>query len=192
VKGKDFFMALGTWWSGDSLPNLPTLPSFSILLSTDTQLISELTTLSLPEVEARFQNGNHIYLAFLEQIPVAYGWLADQTGSIDEIHLSFALPPRDCYLWDFLTLPAWRGRGVYPHFLQAIIRQEQVNIDRFWIMYVPGNHVAARSISKAGFIFVGDLIFTNNQISGITLFDTSERAHAGAALLNLPVVPNSK
>ncbi len=184
-------MALGTWWNGDPLPDLPTLPSFSTLLSTDTQLISQLTTLSQPEIDARLQNGNRIYLAFLEQTPVAYGWLADRAGCIDEIHLAFTLPPRNGYLWDFLTLPAWRGRGIYPHFLQAIIRQEQDNIDRFWIMYVPGNQTAAHSISKAGFFFVGELAFAHDRVSGITLFNTSARAYAGAALLNLPIIANN-
>lgn len=181
-------MALGTWWNGDSLPDLPTLPSFSTCLSTDIQLITRLTTLSQQEIEARFQSHNRVYLAFLDQTPVAYGWIADRTGSIDEIHLAFMLPPRNRYLWDFLTLPTWRGRGIYPHFLQAIIHQEQHDVDRFWIMYVPGNNTAARSISKAGFLFVGELTFTQNYASGITLFNTTERAYAGAMLLNLPIV----
>lgn len=185
-------MALGTWWNGDSLPDLPTLPSFSASLSTDTQLIARLTTLSQQEIETRFQSDNRAYIAFLDQTPVAYGWVADRAGGVDEIHLSFTLPPRNRYLWDFLTLPAWRGRGIYPHFLQAIIRQEQHDVDRFWIMYVPSNHAAAHSISKAGFLFVGELAFTDRYVSGITLFNTTEKAHAGAALLNLPIVTEDK
>src|ERR1700738_1087384 len=128
-------MALGTWWTRDPLPDLPALPSFSVCLSTDMQLIARLTKLSHQEIGARFPDSNHIYLAFLGQGSVAYGWLAEQFGGVDEIHLSFKLPLNNCYLWDFLTLPAWRGRGIYPHFLQTIIRQEQHRIDRFWIMY---------------------------------------------------------
>jgi GNAT superfamily N-acetyltransferase len=151
-----------------------------------------LTTLSHQEIKARFQSNNRIYLAFLDQTPVAYGWIADHVGSIDEIHLSFTLPPRNRYLWDFLTLPLWRGRGIYPHFLQAIIRQEQHDTDRFWIMYVPGNNTAAHSISKAGFLFVGELTLTKNYVSGITLFNTTERAYAGATLLNLPITNTDK
>ncbi len=185
-------MALGTWWHGDPLPDLPTLASFYSCLSTDMQLIARLTTLSQQEIEARFQSGNRVYLAFLNQTPVAYGWVADRTGSVDEIHLSFTLPPRNCYLWDFLTLPVWRGRSIYPHFLQTIICQEKHTVDRFWIMYVPGNDIAARSISRAGFSFVGELTFTQNYVSGITLFNTTERAQAGATLLNLPLVVENK
>ncbi len=185
-------MALGTWWNGDLLPDLPALPAFSACLSTDTQLIAHLTTLSQQEIEARLQSDNRVYLAFLSQTPVAYGWVADKAGSVDEIHLSFTLPPRNRYLWDFLTLPAWRGRGIYPHFLQAIIHQEQHDVDRFWIMYVPSNTTAAHSISKAGFHFVGELTFTGNSVSGIALFNTTERAYAGAALLNLPTTIQDK
>jgi len=183
-------MALGTWWNGDPLPKLPALASFTAQRSTDKQRIAQLTSLSLQEIEARFQSGNHIYLAFLDQTPVAYGWLANRVGSVDEIQLSFTLPTRNCYLWDFLTFPTWRGHGIYPHFLQEIIRQEQQSIDRFWILYAPGNDTAAHSISKAGFLFVGELTTTYGHVSGITLFDASERAFTGAALLNLPVVPH--
>ncbi len=185
-------MALGTWWNGDPLPSLSTLPAFSACLSTDTQLISRLTTLSPQEIEARLQSNNHVYLAFLDQTPVAYGWVANRVGGVDEIHLSFTLPPRNRYLWDFLTLPAWSGRGVYPYFLQAIIRQEQHAVDRFWIMYAPGNNAAAHSISKAGFVFVGELVFTQNYVSGITLFNTTEHAYAGATLLNLSIITETK
>lgn len=185
-------MALGTWWNGDPLPDLPILPSFSAGLSTDTQLIARLSTLSQQEIEARFQSNNRAYIAFLDQVPVAYGWIADQAGSVDEIRLSFMLPPRNRYLWDFLTLSAWRGRGIYPHFLQAIVHQEQHDVDRFWIMYVPGNDVAAHSISRAGFHFVGELTFTQNYVSGIALFNTTERALAGATLLGLPIVAEDK
>ncbi|GAC1362629.1 MAG: hypothetical protein NVS2B12_05160 [Ktedonobacteraceae bacterium] len=180
-------MALGTWWTGDPLPDLPALPSFSVCLSTDVQLITRLTKLSYQEIEVRFQNGNHIYLAFLGHVPVAYGWLANQFGGVDEIHLSFTLPFGNCYLWDFLTLPDWRGRGIYPHFLQAIIRQEQHRVERFWIMYAPGNDTAARSISRAGFHFVGELTITQGYASGIILFNTTERAYIGATMLGLPI-----
>ena len=38
--------------------------------------------------------------------------------------LSWPLGPQDRHLWDFVTLPAYRGRGVYPHLLQAILRAE--------------------------------------------------------------------
>ncbi|GAC1454953.1 MAG: hypothetical protein PVSMB2_05400 [Ktedonobacteraceae bacterium] len=181
-------MALGTWWRGDTLLDLPVLQSFSARISTDKALIAKLNTLSVQEVATRMQNGNHAYLAYLEEIPVAYGWVATHSAGVREIQLSFTLPPQNSYLWDFQTLPEWRGRGIYPHFLQAIMKQEMPLTERFWILYEPGEIAAEKSIRKVGFLFVGELVLTKGHVSGITLFNNSERAHIGATLLNLPVV----
>jgi GNAT superfamily N-acetyltransferase len=178
-------MALGCWWRGDPLPDLPSLQGFSTLIATDTQLVTHLTGLSQQEIEARFQHGHHAYIAFIEQVPVAYGWVAERTAGVREIQLSFTLSAQNRYLWDFQTFPAWRGRGVYPHFLQTIVRQEMA--ERFWILYQPGNTAAVHSIEKAGFHFVGELVLSKGRVCAIELFEGGERAVAGAAFLNLPV-----
>ncbi len=107
-------MALGTWWRGDALPDLPPLSSFSIRITEDKQLLSTLNNLSLQEVDNRLQTGNHAYFAFVDETLVAYGWVATQNGGVREIQLSFTLAPQNRYLWDFQTLPEWRGRGIYP------------------------------------------------------------------------------
>ncbi len=181
-------MALGTWWRGDALPALPTLPSFSIRITTDKALLAKLNDISLQEVDSRFQTGNHAYLAFIEETPVAYGWVGTQSGGVREIRLSFTLTPQNRYLWDFQTLPEWRGRGIYPHFLQAILRAEMHIAERFWILYAPGNDAAEHSIRKAGFLLLGELVLTKGRVTGFTLFDKSERALEGAAFLELPAV----
>ena len=181
-------MALGTWWVGDPLPDLPPLSAFSISLSTDIQRIASLTKLAHREIEARWRNGNYLYLAFLEETPVAYGWVATKKAGVREIGLAFTLPPHNRYLWDFQTFPAWRGQGIYGHFLQEIVRTEFYLVDRFWILYEPNNDAAARAISKAGFVFVGELALTQGRVSGIQIFIEGERASAGADLLNLPIV----
>ena len=142
--------------------------------------------MSVQEVDTRLQNGNHAYLAFLQETPVAYGWVATQSAG--EIGLSFTLPQHNSYLWDFQTLPEWRGRGIYPHFLQEILLQEMNTVERFWILYKPGEIAAEKSIRKAGFLFLGELVLTKGQVSGISLFNRDERARIGADVLNLPVV----
>jgi GNAT superfamily N-acetyltransferase len=140
---------------------------------------------SASRVEARLQHGHHAYIAYITETPVAYGWVAERTAGVREIQLSFTLSARNLYLWDFQTFPAWRGRGVYPHFLQTIVRQEMA--ERFWILYEPGNAAAAHSIEKAGFHFVGELVLCEDRVSAIELFEDGERAVAGATLLGLPV-----
>jgi GNAT superfamily N-acetyltransferase len=181
-------MPFATWWRGDPLPDLSALPTFSAHPSTDVHLMARLTNLSLQTIEARFQAGHHLYIAFLDKDPVAYGWVATQQGGISEFQFSFAVPPGNIYLWDFLTLPQWRGRGIYPRLLQSIIQQEAL-IDYFWIGYEPGNDASARGISKAGFRFVSDLVISpQGRVVGLTLFEESERAQVSAAVFNLPVV----
>ena len=181
-------MALGTWWRGDALPALPALPSFSIHTTQDKQLLSKLNNLSLQEVDNRFQAGNHAYLAYIGETIVAYGWVATQSAGVNEISLSWTMASQNRYLWDFQTLPEWRGHGIYPHFLQAILRAETPLAERFWILYAPGNEAAEHSIRKAGFQFLGELVLTHGRVTGLTLFEKSERAIEGAAFLQLPVV----
>lgn len=180
-------MTFATWWRGDTLPNLSPLPTFSAHLSTDTQLIAHLSQRSPQVIASRFQEGNQLYLAFMGEIPAAYGWMATQEGGITDLQLSFAIPSGNSYLYNFRTLPEWRGRGIYPHLLQAIILQEQL-VDRFWIGYLPDNEASGRGIRKAGFHVVSDLVLVDGHVSGMTLFESSERAQASAAFFHLPVV----
>jgi GNAT superfamily N-acetyltransferase len=180
-------MALGTWWRGDPLPKLPALPAFTIRTATDTQLIKQLNRLSEEDFNNRLRTGNHAYIAYLQETPVAYGWVGIQGGGVREIQLTFTLPPNNRYLWDFETLPEWRRRGIYAHFLQAIIQQESNLAERFWLLYEPGNDAASHSIQNAGFEFVGELTMTSEHTLGLMLFNKSARAYAGAAILALPI-----
>ncbi|GER86300.1 hypothetical protein KDW_04620 [Dictyobacter vulcani] len=180
-------MTFATWWRGDSLPCLSPLPIFSAHLSTDTQLVARLSNHSPQAIATRFQMGNRCYLAFMGEVPVAYGWMATQQGSISALQLSFAIPSGNSYLYNFQTFPEWRGRGIYPHLLQDIIHQERF-VQRFWIGYLPDNEASGRGIRKAGFHMVSDLVVSGDRVAGITLFESSERAQASADVFHLPVI----
>ena len=78
--------------------------------------------------------GHQTYVAFVEQTPVGYGWMATQQASIGELGLQFALPETDRYLWDFATLPEWQGYGIYPRLLQHILMQQSSTVERIWII----------------------------------------------------------
>src|SRR5215207_8863437 len=117
-------MPFATWWRGDPLPELPSLPSFAARRVGDRAAIVRLTSLPEPIVEARIATEHDLFIATLADEQVGYGWLARRAGGIDELDFSFELPAGNAYLWDFVTLPAWRGRGVYPHLLQAILKAE--------------------------------------------------------------------
>jgi len=180
-------MPWATWWRADPLPALSPLQTFSVSGEASTPLLARLAHRSEQEIITRLQTGHHPYLAFIADTPVGYGWVALQEGEIAELKFSFPIPARNAYLWDFLTLPAWRGRGLYPRLLQAILQQEQ-RVDRFWIGYEPGNDVSAHGIKKAGFHVIGNFVYAEGRVCGLALSGSPERAQACAAVFHLPIV----
>ncbi len=181
-------MALATWWSGDPLPPLAPLPDFRARATADTALLARLAALDPAEVADRLAGGHRPYVATLGDTPAAYGWVAGAGATIGELGVSFTLPRGDRYLWDFATLPAWRGRGLYPHLLRAIIAAESPPAARLWIIHAPENPASARGIVKAGFAPVGDLSFRAAGGAGFRPFDDPGRARVGAALLGVPLL----
>jgi GNAT superfamily N-acetyltransferase len=119
-------------------------------------------------------------------MPVAYGWSASDAALIAEIGLAFGIAPGNRYLWDFATLPAWRGRGIYPRLLQAILGQETGEVDRFWIGHLPMNHSSARGIQAAGFRCVGTIHASSERRPALVPAGTATRAPVTTALLNTP------
>ena len=140
-----------TWWRGDELPALPALAGFKVEPTLDRQLLADLHHLNIQTIAARIRAGSQPYVAFLHETPVAYGWSATKTAGIEEVGLEWPLSPADRNLWDFVTLEAWRGRGIYPQLLQAILRLEVNEAQRFWIGHRADNNASKRGILKAGF-----------------------------------------
>jgi hypothetical protein len=147
-----------------------------------------LNRLSPKEVQARWQAGHRPYIASMFGEPAAYGWVATRGASIGELGLAFALPPGNRYLWDFATLPAWQGRGLYPRLLRAILTQEAPVAERFWIIHAPENLPSGAGMGKAGLLPVGQLSFCPDGSVGLAPLGPSERAQAGAALLGVPLI----
>ena len=150
------------WGRCDPRPALPRLPRFSAGVTDDERLVAALADLDLAEVLARAQTGHRPYVAWIAGVPVAYGWSATHQATIGEVGLRFEVPVANRYLWDFATLPSWRGRGVYPQLLQAILAHE-AGAEQLWIGHVPANLASARGIVKAGFRRVGVI----NRVPGV-------------------------
>jgi GNAT superfamily N-acetyltransferase len=181
-------MALATWWAFDPLPPLRPLSRFYVQTPDDDQLIASLSGISVQETQQRRAHGHRPYIAHLHGRPVAYGWSAHRTATIGELGLTFTLPPGNRYLWDFATLPAWQGRGVYPHLLRAILSQEWPDAERFWIIYAPENLPSGAGMHKAGFTIVGELSFQSDSRVALAPAGDAIRAEAGAALLGVALL----
>lgn len=65
---------------------------------------------------------------------------------------AFRLRAREAYVHYCLTAPEHRGRSVYPHALQTILRTELAGeVSRVWIACARANQNSVRGILKAGF-----------------------------------------
>jgi GNAT superfamily N-acetyltransferase len=174
------------WWRGDPAPFLPPLPGLSIAAVADIGLLAALAGIDAAEARERLRRRHQPWLARIAGEPVGWGWLAAGEASIGELGITRRLPPGDRYLWDFTTLPAWRGRGVYPRLLQAMIAANP-DVARFWIGHDLPNLASARGIAKAGFQDVG--VLYRRADGGFALEPTGsrERAAAAAALFGVPI-----
>jgi GNAT superfamily N-acetyltransferase len=171
------------WWQGDALPELPPLPGFVAGPADDDRALVVLTGCDVAEVVGWRAAGQRSYLARVAGEAVGCGWSTWDKVKIGEIGLAFTLPPGDRYLWGFVTAERWRGQGIYPLLLQAILRHEGAEQCRYRIGHTPDNASSARGILKAGFGRVGDVY---RRPDGRFVLDPAgpiERARAGAALL---------
>ncbi|HRQ38657.1 MAG TPA: GNAT family N-acetyltransferase [Chloroflexota bacterium] len=147
-----------TWWRGDELPLLPRLPDFRCERIADVPLLSKLHNLEPAKIEARLNDANTAYVAYIEDQPVGYGWSGANSVGVGSMFWPITSPDRG--LWDFFTLEDARGRGVYPQLLQAILRSEQYEAEKFWIGHRVDNYASKRGIEKAGFQQVNFVVAT--------------------------------
>ena len=178
-------IVFSAWCRGDPTASMAHLPGFAAEPASDYGLIAQMARLDLGEVLARVRGGHRPYIARLGGAPVAYGWATTRRASIGELGLDFAIPAGNCYLWDFATLPAWRGIGIYPRLLHAILSRESVEAARFWIGHVDGNSASMRGIIKAGFDLTGAAEWRLGHQLTFTAKEQSARARACAELLGL-------
>lgn len=144
---------------GDPVPTIDALPGLVVRRERDAAVMATLQGRAEPEMTSRFAAGQRAYVAWRDAAPAAWGWVATRTADIGELGSSFAIPAGERYLWNFVTLPSHRGLGIYPRLLDAIVRAESAEAERFWIAYAPENHASGAGIRKAGFTALAELSF---------------------------------
>ena len=152
-------MPFATRHRDDHMPQLEALSGFNVRVESRPELMARLQRRSVEDISRRFADGHKAYVAYVNEEPAAFGWVATRTAHIGELNASIQLPSDERYLWNFVTLEAFRGRGIYPRLLQAIVREESVTATRFWIAYAPENHASGTGIRKAGFTTLAELSF---------------------------------
>ena len=156
-------MSLAARHRDDPAPALAPLPGFTVRREQRAAAMATLQGRTGAEVAARFAAGHRAYVARRDGEPVAWGWVATRSAHIGELGSTFAIASGERYLWNFVTIAAHRGLGIYPRLLEAIVRAESADeaepAERFWIAYAPENHASGAGIRKAGFAAVAELSF---------------------------------
>lgn len=169
----------------DPVPHLDPLPGLDVRREVDAEVMAALQGRTAAEMQRRLAEGHRAYVARRDGEPAAWGWVATRSAAIGELGSAFALPHGERYLWNFVTLAAHRGLGVYPRLLQAIVRAESRDAQRFWIAYAPENHASGAGIRKAGFVALAELSF--DAAGRAALRDlTPGGARVAARVLGLP------
>lgn len=174
------------WWRGDPLPPLSPVPDVAMSPSSDEALVATVTGIEIEAVRERMDLGHRPWLARIGNEPAGWGWVASREAGIAELDIAITLPLGERYLWDFVTVPKRRGRGVYSALLRTILTQE--GADRYWIGHDEGNTASARGVAKVGFREVGAVLRTEDGQMTFVPESPTDRAGAAAALLGLPVI----
>lgn len=149
-------MALALRNSSEPAPMLAPLAGLVVTQETNPAVLALIQDRPVEAIAARFADGHRAYVAWLDNVPAAFGWIATRSASIGEFGMRFTLPQGERYLWNFVTLPSHRGLGIYPRLLDAIVQREAVGIERFWVAYAPENHASGSGIRNAGFRLVAE------------------------------------
>ena len=144
----------------DDVHDIPgELPGLTIRVEERAHVMAALQGREEMEMHRRMREGHRAYVASLNGVDAAFGWVATVRATIGEIHSDFDIPEGERYLWNFVTLPAFRGKGIYPRLIEGIVRQEAREAERFWVAYAPENFASGAGIERAGFRTVAQISF---------------------------------
>jgi GNAT superfamily N-acetyltransferase len=143
----------------DPTPTLAPLAGLAVRREENADRRAALQRRDASEIQRRFDAGHRAYVAFLHGAPAAFGWVATESAEIGELASVFTIPRGERYLWNFVTLESYRGLGIYPRLVDAIVRAEAREAEQFWIAYAPENHASGSGVRRAGFTALAELAF---------------------------------
>lgn len=111
------------------------------------------------EIRKRFESGRRCYTAWVEGKLAAYGWLSFEEEYIGELNLRLRLLSGEAYIWDCVTMPAFRQQRLYSGLLRYIVAELGAEkLCRVWIGADLENLPSQRGIARAGFRPVADMV----------------------------------
>ena len=111
------------------------------------------------EVLKRFAAGKRCYTGTVEGELATYGWVTFDEESIGELRLRIRLAPGEAYIWDCVTLAAYRGLLLYPALLCHMITDlRSEGLKRIWIGADADNLPSQKGIVLCGFQPIIDIV----------------------------------
>jgi GNAT superfamily N-acetyltransferase len=102
-------------------------------------------------VASRMQRGCRCFGAWIGTDLVGFGWVSTAAEWIGELHLEIRPARGEAYIWNCVTLPGHRRKGVFSAVLRAITAQLKVDgLGRAWIGSL--SDPAESAFPKAGFV----------------------------------------
>ena len=134
----------------------------------------------------RFERGSRCYIARADARIVAYGWISFDEEEIGELGLRMRLNQGEAYIWDCGTLPAYRGKRLYPALLGYMLSEMQkAGVQRVWIGTDADNLPSQVGVALAGCQPVVDVVrdsATNRLVSrgraGVSIEDVVDAHYA--------------
>ena len=107
----------------------------------------------------RLRSGRHCYAALVDDQLAAYGWVSFEHEDIGELNLRVKLLAGEAYIWDCVTLPAYREKHLYSALLTYILGElRSQGLCRAWIGADLDNIASQKGMARAGFHHVADLV----------------------------------
>jgi predicted acetyltransferase len=122
-------------------------------------LVSTMNGTSSAEILKRFDSGRRCYTAWVGDQLASYGWVSFDKEYVGELNLRISLLPGEAYIWDCVTIPAFRRNHLYSALLSYIIKDlREEGLCRTWIGADMENIPSQQGIARAGFHYVADLL----------------------------------
>ena len=110
-------------------------------------------------VRRRIEAGRRSYAAWADGHLATYGWVSFGEELVGELGLHLRLLPHEAYIWDCLTLAAYRRRGLYTALLGYIVQALLGDgVQGIWIGADTDNQPSQAGIAHTGFTAVADLV----------------------------------
>ena len=143
--------------------------------------LARVIGISVSDLRRRLEDFGSAALALDGDTIAGYGWVRYGMVRIPDLRLEIALPKDHVYIWDCLTFPAYRGRGIFPGLLHYLLDDlDRQGIRQAWAAIAPGNLASQRAFAKAGFRLVA---YTDGGVGTFAARPTPEATPEEAALL---------